>query len=266
MTQSIFELAHMTREDVAEHASQSILLLPTAATEQHGPHLPLGTDSMIGEAIAREAIRDARTASPLVLAPVLAYGSSHHHLIYSALSLSTAAYLAAVGDLLDTAVRSGFRRVFVLNSHGGNIDCVRLATRDTALAKDSVIGSCSYWEVGLSALEQAGYGAKWPVPGHAGQLETSLMLAIRPELVKLDRLQFSDHQGVRDIGMSRLGSNIQAHGHWSRIAGVTDLPDNPSAEFGQQLLTIFGGSVAAVLREFDDLSLSSLPEHPAGRL
>lgn len=258
MTEPYFELAHMTRDDVADMAPGAILVLPTAATEQHGPHLPLGTDSILGEGVARAALNNARTDSPLVLAPVLPYGSSHHHLIYSTLSLATSTYLAGVSDLLDTAIRSGFRRIYVLNSHGGNVDCVRLAARDTALAREAVIGTCSYWDVSLPSLQQAGAGGSWPLPGHAGHFETSLMLALRPDLVKLDRISSKPHTAPIRTSITRPGYQIHAHGDWARMDGVTDVPDEPSAELGREYLEIVAASVAEVLNEFDEVSLASL--------
>lgn len=255
MQQPYFELAHLTRDDVAEIAAEAILVLPTAATEQHGPHLPLGTDSIIGEGVARAALSAAGTDSPLVLAPVLPYGSSHHHLIYSTLSLGTSTYLASVNDLLDTAFQSGFRRMFALNSHGGNADLVRLAARDTALARDAVIGSCSYWDVSMPALLQARAEATWPVPGHAGQLETSVMLALRPELVRLDRLGSKTHSLPIRAGVTLPGYQLHAQGDWARMDGVTDVPRAPSAELGNRFLGIVATSVAEALEEFDGLSL-----------
>jgi len=260
LTRMRFELAHITRDEVAQYAPDSILVLPTAATEQHGPHLPLGTDAMLGEAVAREALRVAETASPLVLAPVMPFGSSHHHLIFSALSLSTDVYLASINDLLDTALQSGFRRIYVMNSHGGNVDCVRLAARDTALNNRSVIGTCSYWDVSMPELESNGYADDWPVPGHAGQFETSMMLAIRPELVRLDQLPADAHTAPRGAEVTQPGSVIHVHGDWARMDGFTDAPVEPTAELGREFLRIAGASVAKALEEFDTLSLRSMME------
>lgn len=260
MKQVHLELAHMTRDEVAEYAADSILVLPTAATEQHGPHLPLGTDAIIGEAVAREALRVADIDHQLILAPVMPYGSSHHHLIYNALSLSTATYLAGISDLLDTALTSGFRRVYVLNSHGGNVDCVRLAARDTALVQCAVVGSCSYWDVSLPAILKAGLDGKAPVPGHAGQFETSLMLAIRPDLVRMERLKAITQHTPVQAGLTTPGSIIQAHGDWGRMEGVTDIPNAPSSDLGRRLLEVIGTSVAAAIAEFDEVSMRSLQE------
>lgn len=255
MTAAYLELARMTRDEVSERAASAVLLVPTAATEQHGPHLPLGTDTMIGEAVAREALGRVAADTTFVLAPVMPYGSSHHHLIYSALSLATGSYLACISDLLTSAIASGFRRVYVLNAHGGNVECVRLAARDVALAHDAVIGSCSYWDVSRLAIAAAGIVPEGLVPGHAGQFETSLMLALAPELVRLDRAPTGAHRGPLGAEARSAGSVVQAHGDWARTRGFTDVPEAPSAELGRRLLGIVGEQVAAALTEFHRLSL-----------
>lgn len=258
MIPAYLELAHMTREELKECAGDAVLVLPTAATEQHGPHLPMGTDAMIGEAVARAAL--GQLDNNYVLAPVLPFGSSHHHLIYGALSLSTATYLAGISDLLASALDSGFRRVYVLNSHGGNVECVRLAARDTALNCPSVIGSCSYWDVSRPAIEAAGLGHTGPVPGHAGQFETSLMLHLAPGLVKLNRVASGDHRNPMEELVRTPGSSIQAHGDWQRTGGFTDAPQYPSPELGRALLELIGERVAQALTEFDALARASIAE------
>lgn len=248
------ELAHLTRDDVAALAPDSVLVLPTAATEQHGPHLPLGTDSLLGEAVARQSLSITESETRFVLAPVMQYGSSHHHLIYGALSLSTATFLSSVTDVLLSAVLSGFRRLYVLNSHGGNVECVRLASRDVSQAHDVVIGSCSYWDVSRPAIPSATLQGTAPVPGHAGQFETSLMLAVSPELVRLDRLPVGSRDAPIQAAEGRTGSVVHEHGAWQRSGGYTDVPTEPSAELGQLLLRVIAESVAAELTAFDALS------------
>ena len=248
------ELAHLTRDQVATLAPRSVLVLPTAATEQHGPHLPLGTDSILGDAVAREALNIVGGDTTFVLAPVMWYGSSHHHLVYSALSLSTLTFLSSVTDVLESALDSGFRRIYVLNSHGGNAECVRLASRDVALAREAVIGTASYWDVSRTAVGASSLGFSAPLPGHAGQFETSLMLAVAPELVRLDRLPQGQYDATIDSVIKSWGSSIQVHGEWERIGGFTDVPVAPIAELGRELLGIIGESVAAALNEFVGIS------------
>ncbi|MGN6484428.1 MAG: creatininase family protein, partial [Thermomicrobiales bacterium] len=100
-------------------ADGALVVLPTAATEQHGPHLPTGHDSVTVEHIARAAA-DASLAE-VILAPVLCFGSSQHHLPFGGtLSLSTETYYHVARDLVESILASGARRVLLLNGHGGN--------------------------------------------------------------------------------------------------------------------------------------------------
>lgn len=245
-------LGELTRDEVANLAPLALLVVPTAAVEQHGPHLPLATDMLIGEAVARAAIAQVGSDVPVVLAPLLPYGSSHHHLEYGALSLRNRTYLDVARDLLESAVASGFRTVFYLNSHGGNDECLKLAARETVLEHDVVIGACSYWDVARSMIEASDFPKALPMPGHAGQFETCLMLAIAPDLVKLGALTGGEHgRTVQD--MVRLagvaGVAVNAAGDWRAIDGFTDPPDRPTAELGHGLLLLIGRAVGRAMTE-----------------
>lgn len=190
-----------------------------------------------------------------VLAPVLPFGSSHHHLPYGALSIATGNYLGVLNDLLETAITTGFRRIFIINSHGGNADVVRLAARDSALKHPAVIGTASYWDLSRTAIEEANTVRTVQIPGHAGHIETSIMLALQPDSVDLDSLPAS--RDIAPIGERQTvskGALIHAHDEWIRIEGYTDLPDEPSADFGRTLLSLIGRRVAGAVSEFVDIS------------
>ena len=248
-------LSLLSREQVREVAPEAVLLMVTAATEQHGPHLPLGTDMYIGEAVARSTLEHLASDTPFVLAPVLPFGSSHHHLPFGALSIGTGNYLGVLNDLLETAITTGFRRIFVINAHGGNADCLRLAGRDTALEHSAVIGTANYWDLSRAAIEEAGVPSSAQIPGHAGHIETSIMLALQPDAVDLGRLPAS--RNVATLASQQSGSKgalLHAYGEWTRIEGYTDLPDEPTAEFGNKLLSVIGRRVAAAVSEFAEVS------------
>jgi creatinine amidohydrolase len=120
-------LAEMTREQIRQAAPNAVAVLPTAAIEQHGPHMPILTDTLLCGTVALRAaetrsLRPSGAANVLV-APVLPYGNSHHHRPFpGVLSLSSDTFMAAVTDILEGLVLSGFRKVIVLNGHGGNTD------------------------------------------------------------------------------------------------------------------------------------------------
>src|ERR1700722_8423347 len=126
--------AEMNREQLRAAAAESLAILPIGATEQHGPHLPTGTDSFAVEAIAREAALAVPNDIPAIVTPTLPFGSSHHHFIFGAtLSLSTETYYRVLCELIESLVTDGFTRIFLVNGHGGNHELAQLAARDMAL-------------------------------------------------------------------------------------------------------------------------------------
>lgn len=176
-------LEELTREAIRELAPNATVVLPTAAIEQHGPHLPIVTDTAACGAICLRAAQAADV--PVVVAPTMWIGHSHHHFPHpGVLSLSTGTFVQVLRELGDSLYRSGFRRIAIVNGHGGNDELVRVAARDIANAHPVTIAATSYWTVAwreLAPLAEAdGLGG---LPGHAGQFETSLVMALRPELV-----------------------------------------------------------------------------------
>lgn len=250
MSEPIF-LGELTRDEVKEIAPKATLILPTASTEQHGPHLPLMTDSIIGTAVASGAARLASLEVPVVLAPTLIYGNSQHHLVFSALSLQSQTYADVIGDLVNCALKAGFRRLFFVNSHGGNEDTIRVVARDMILDHKATIGVCSYWTVAKAALSSAGIDPSWALPGHSGGFETSLMMALQPHLVRLDKMP-RDTAHPNGIGYRRVadGLLVVQGGDWERIGGYSDAPINASAEVGNRLLEIACAEVSRAIIAF----------------
>jgi creatinine amidohydrolase len=116
-----------TREEARTIAAETPALFPVGATEQHGPHMPVGTDLLTVEYIAREAAARATSQVPIIVTPTMPFGSSHHHLSFGGtMSLSTDTYYRAMHELTESLIIDGFRRIFILNGHGGNHELVQL--------------------------------------------------------------------------------------------------------------------------------------------
>ncbi len=244
-------LNELTRDGVLEVAPHATLVLPTAATEQHGPHLPLATDCIIAEAMATGASAIAAREVPVVVAPVVPFGNSNHHLIYAALSMRTSTYVSLLTDLVDCAVKSGFRRIFLLNAHGGNDEAIRMVARDLVLRSDVAVGACSYWAIGKDAAIEAGADPAWQLPGHSGGFETSLMMALRADLVRSElRPKDADHpRSISSAGIAD-GLLVLRSGEWKRIDGYTDAPITASASIGRQILEALYGEVGKAIVAF----------------
>ncbi|MET9327619.1 mycofactocin biosynthesis peptidyl-dipeptidase MftE [Tsukamurella sp. NPDC003166] len=170
------ELAALTWPDVPP--AGSVLVVPIGSVEQHGPHLPLDTDTRVAAVIARRAVEQLATgAGPdgaVVLAPALAYGASGEHEAFpGTVSIGTAALELVLVELGRSASRWAARIVFV-NGHGGNLDALRSA---------------------VTLLHHEDRDAAWfpcVFPGgdaHAGETETSVLLAHAPETVHADRIE-----------------------------------------------------------------------------
>jgi creatinine amidohydrolase len=239
-------LAEWTQQEAAQHAARTVVVLPVGALEQHGPHLPLGTDTLLAEHIARAAAADLQD---VVVAPSFAYGCSHHHLPYGGTaSLSTGALLNGLGDLLDSLLVSGFAGVFLLNGHGGNAEIVQLVARDVGLQRQACVAGGSYFQIAANALVATGATELGELPGHAGVFETSLMLAAYPHLVWLDAAPKRPRPaaGWPEPRAYRLA----APGPFRGGDGFSDDPSSASAEHGAQLLALCVDAAREALSDF----------------
>jgi len=163
-----------------------IAILPTAAIEQHGPHLPVGTDTLIAEGMLDELRRQAPDDLDLRILPVQAVGKSNEHLFAGGtLTLTAATALAAWVEIGLSVARAGIRKIVVINSHGGNLDLVSILTRELRVRAGMLAVKCQWTGFGhpegLFPPEELRFGI------HGGDVETSLMLAFRPETVDMTR-------------------------------------------------------------------------------
>ena len=163
----------------------TLVVAPIAACEQHSDHLPVSTDTILTSAIANAL--EAALPDRLLLLPVLWLGASDHHLPFGGtLTASLPIYENLLIDLLTPLLNDGFRRVFLLNGHGGNIDPLHVALRrlDVEFPKALLTGS-AYWDLAAPELAALCTGPRTSV-GHACEIETSMMLHLRPDLVHQD--------------------------------------------------------------------------------
>ena len=231
------------------------MVLPVAAIEQHGPHLPVYTDTLLCETVVRMAVERADLEQQLLVAPTLCYGNSHHHLPFpGVLSLTSDTYMATLTQLLEGLVRSGFRRLAVVNGHGGNTSPNDVVAMDLVYryGHDVSVATGAYWDIAQRALTQSGLLEGAVIPGHAGKFETALVLAIRPDTVqvkKLRRLRSAAGQG-RGLNVPLHGGRVQIHGVWASGPGYTDSPAEATADEGHSYLERIVESVAEFLIAF----------------
>lgn len=241
-----------TRDELCSALPYSLVILPTGATEQHGPHLVTGHDTFVVSDIARRAAELAANNGSIVLAPSLAFGSSHHHLPFGGtLSLSTETYYRVVHDLVDSIITAGARRIFLLNGHGGNQELNQLVARDVVLSQKegivAVVGAASYWDIAYRSVTEDSFLHNMIVPGHAGQFETSTLLATAPNLV---REPLPNRAADSSRQPSIPGVRIEFTGQWQSFEGYTDFPDRATVELGDRILGHVIRNVAAAIIAF----------------
>lgn len=241
-------LEELSRDEISARAYDGLAVLPIGATEQHGPHLPTGTDTIHTAHVVHAAAARIAAEVPVVVAPALPYGCSPHHLPFGAtMSLRSETFLRVVCELAASLVGAGFRRLFLVNGHGGNDELVRVAAREVALERGVRVGACSWWALAREPLLDAGADAG-SLPGHAGAFETSLILALRPELVAEQR-PHRDHVVSQPRSYPRIVVS-EGDGFWQAIDGYTDSPDKSRADDGRTWLEVAAEVLAEALRDF----------------
>ena len=241
----------LDRTTLAALAPISMVVLPVGATEQHGPHLVTGTDTFAVEHISRAAAVRATDAGSIVVAPTLPFGSSEHHLAFGGtLSLSTQTYYAVIRDLVASLITDGFRKILIVNGHGGNHEIIQLAARDLALNHPVQIGALSYWQPAQGKLDGAWAGKPGhPPPGHAGEFETSVVMHLRPDLPPNEPPSRTDEE-IEALPPRVIGWRLERNDWWQAIDGYTDSPAAATAESGERFVELVVDSLASVMREF----------------
>ncbi len=166
----------------------AIAVLPLAAVEQHGPHLPVGTDTLIGEGMLAVVAGLCPPDLDLLLLPMQRVGKSNEHLwAKGTLTLSAEAALAAWLEIGLSVARAGVRKIVIVNSHGGNADLMSILARECRVRAGMLAVRCQWSSFGLP---EGMYSDRERSHGiHGGDVETSLMLHFRPDLVDMAQAQ-----------------------------------------------------------------------------
>ncbi|MBN1179714.1 MAG: creatininase family protein [Anaerolineae bacterium] len=182
-------LPYLTSEQIADlpHREHGVVILPIASTEQHGPHLPVYTDTLILHEVLERTLAHLPADFPAWVLPTLAYGKSNEHAGFpGTLTLTSETLIRVLKDIGDSATHSGFRRLAILNTHGGNTEIVDFVIRDIRQQTGMLVFALHLYlrialpSAGLTDAERT-YGI------HAGDVETSILLRCRPDLVRTER-------------------------------------------------------------------------------
>lgn len=233
----------------------SLAVLPWGATEAHNHHLPQGTDTIQASEIARRAVEIANTrgANSIVL-PAIPFGNNAQQLDQVAtIHLSTTTAAAILSDVVHSLAKQDIRKLVILNSHGGNE--FKPLIRDLTASSGSFIAVINWWQ-----LDPAFVRSVIELPGdHADELETSLILHLRPDLVDMSKAGPGEKIAFTVPGLAQAG--VWTPRPWSRThpdTGSGD-PSRASAEKGKKIFDHVTTLIADLLVQIDRESLNKLP-------
>jgi creatinine amidohydrolase len=254
----------LTTEEFA--AQPRIAVLPVAAVEQHGPHLPIGVDTYIAEAYLARVRALLPTGSPAVILAVQAVGASDEHKAFpGTLTLSPETALRAFIEIGESVARAGIRKLIIINSHGGNLAIIDLAARQLRvrhrmLAVHASWGRFGYPE-GLFSQSERTHGI------HGGDIETSIMLAAHPQLVRREKIaDFRPSTYAMERDYTWLRADFPAGFGWMtqdlHASGAVGDATLASAEKGEAALDHGAKAFVELLKDVERFELSGLADGP----
>jgi creatinine amidohydrolase len=247
--------AGQTYEEIVETATAdgSVLLVPVGSIEQHGYHLPVATDTLLVDAVANLGATRVDDDVPVVVAPPLWAGYSPHHLPFGGtLTLSFDTMLDVVEELADSALSNGFDALVFLNGHGGNKPLIDAATSTVgADHPEAAVVGLTYFDLADEFIDEL----RDSDPGgmaHGGEFETSLLLHLRPELVREDGRDAPNVDEPYDRETTDLfgGGALSVYRGFDEYSetGAIGAPTAASAEKGEQIYELLGDEFETLLR------------------
>ncbi len=226
------KFAEMTAPELQQVSrSQTVVLAPIAACEQHSRHLAVLTDTVLVTGVAEGV--EKKLPKMVLLLPTLWLGASHHHLRYGGtLSASVDTHIDILCELVEPLLEDGYQRLLILNGHGGNIDTMQTALRMLQPHhREHILAAASYWDLASKELSALAEGPRKNM-GHACEFETSMMLALRPDLVRRDQIADDPPKDDSTLrGLFLADDMYQKTDH-----GAVGYPQLASAEKGQRFL------------------------------
>lgn len=253
-------LADLSWEEIRTRAAgDPVVVLPTGSIEQHGPHLPVKVDTLLVTAVTEAAVRRASERIDVLLAPTVWLGLSTHHTAYFTLTLSFDTYQQVITEVLESLIRSGFRRILIINGHGGNTDPLHLTITRVRDRHKVLVATADYWAVASEALEQIRESPSGGT-GHACEFETSMVMHLEPQAVRTDRIQAEYPPGIPGwftIDMTKPGGPVKLGTRFEDITrrGVVGDPTLASPEKGHRFFEAVVDRLEALLLSYATWSI-----------
>lgn len=249
--------------------ARSIAVLPVAAIEQHGPHLPLNVDATLVDGVIAAALPQLPADLPVLFLPTQSVGFSPEHTRFAGtLTLKAETIIQLWTEIAESVARSGVKKLVLLNSHGGQVGLLDVVARDLRARLGMLVYSVNWFNLPL--LDEQGKSVSERFSAHehrfgihAGEIETSMMLALRPEQVDMGQAQnFHSTSQDRAEKFSLLGDGRSAKLAWQmqdyNPHGAVGNAAAATADKGRALLGAAGRSLAQLLVEVDQLPADTL--------
>ncbi len=254
-----FWLDLTTEEFRARDMGRTIAVLPVAAVEQHGPHLPVGVDTFIAEGYLARMMAQVPEDLDVLVLPVQAIGKSNEHLAFpGTLTLSAETAIRAWTEIGESVARAGCRKLVLVNSHGGNVAVLDIVARDLRVRLGLLVVTAAWHRLGyppdLFTDSEMTHGI------HGGEIETSLMLAFRPDAVAMDKAEdfaprtlameqdFTHLRAIQPVGFGWMAQDLHPKGAMGHAAAADAARGAAAADHG-------AAAFVALLREVNRFEL-----------
>jgi creatinine amidohydrolase len=231
-------LAEMSWDQVDNLLSKTeTVLVPVGSLEQHGPHLPLETDTILALEVARRVAEKAEVA----VAPAVPFGFSIEHMSFpGTISLSPATLMGIIEDVSESLINHGFKRIIFINGHGGNVGVLTTAIQSLKGRFEATFILVNIWELAISEFQKLRESEPGAM-GHADEFETSMLLAVDASKVRLEKMKNKrKFKAPKDLSLDAFILTDRVHVSWRSEDfsedGVIGDPTKASGEKGEKLL------------------------------
>jgi len=254
-----------TRDFALLDSQRAIAVLPVAATEQHGPHLPLSVDTDLVNGVVAAALPHIAADLPVLFLPTQAVGLSPEHQAFpGTLTLSSHTVISLWTEIGESVARAGVKKLVLLNAHGGQVGVMDIVARDLRTRLAMLVYSVNWFNLPLGPEVEGQFSAEEHRFGiHAGQIETAMMLALKPAQVQMAQARnFPSASQQRAQQFPILGNGRSAKLGWQmqdyNPAGAVGNAAAATAGQGRTVLDAAGRALAALLAEIDRLPPDTL--------
>jgi creatinine amidohydrolase len=240
------EWMRLTAEELrARAAADALVIIPVASLEQHGPHMATGVDIILATAVAQQTAH--RLGGPVVVTPCVWTGLAEHHMEFGGtVTLDYESFAGVLRGIVRSAARHGFRRVMLLNGHGGNAEAVAVAAGEFSIAFGISVAAATYWHAAPEVI--APLLERQPGLMHACEAETSLMLHLQPSGVRTERLPEAHGPHSTRVEGQPAGLALRRSFKTISPSGVIGDARVATAEKGERLLDAIATRMAELLR------------------